>query len=398
MEIASVGALVQEDLKKIIPYLGVEVTAIEAWLNSSSGNHERALSSMLPPSPLEMDGGDAEDFRIFEDVRRINTLCDRLENRTNSLQVAHLSGELMGLPDPSCRLPYGADILILVPSPPGFAAHRLILAARCPTLNKVLLGDYVVADTQSNITIKYIPSPGPLTRPLQGVRGELVFEHVHPFSILILLEFLYSDEVLAIWDPRITASLCLRFTSLGVTPAGVKEELLRLAAMLELSSLRRSVEAPVKRFPHPTMVRDLSRLVVDDSVPVAELIGTNAPLTPDIVLVLGDRDVPCHSTVLRSRTDFFTAFFGSEDWTKNRWTTEGTIRVDLKHLRWDVMKFVVQYIYGGDIELFDRLEFVKTSEELVEFMVQIMAAAVSPFYATLVVLSHANDECRMNFS
>jgi hypothetical protein len=76
----------------------------------------------------------------------------------------------------------------------------------------------------------------------------------------------------------------------------------------------------------------------------------------DVVLELADRTICCHSTVLRSRSELFSAFFDDEDWIRNRWTPEGTIVVSLKHMEWRPMEFVLRFLCAGeDAEMFDSL-------------------------------------------
>ena len=78
-------------------------------------------------------------------------------------------------------------------------------------------------------------------------------------------------------------------------------------------------------------------------------------LGADVVLCLADRDVLCHSTVLRARSPLFRAFFDEDEWTKQRWANDGTVRVQFKHLKWRPMEYVMRYFYGGDMEMFDTL-------------------------------------------
>jgi hypothetical protein len=84
-----------------------------------------------------------------------------------------------------------------------------------------------------------------------------------------------------------------------------------------------------------------------------------------------------HSSVIRSRTPFFAHFFDDEDWTRYRWDN-GMVTIDVKHLHWDVMQYVLRFIcYGEEGQMFD--EWSSNSggvDGLVEFMFQVMAAAV----------------------
>jgi hypothetical protein len=49
----------------------------------------------------------------------------------------------------------------------------------------------------------------------------------------------------------------------------------------------------------------------------------------------------------------------------------------LHHLKWRAMEFVLKFMCcGRDKELFERLEFIDGVDDLVEFMFEVMAAAV----------------------
>lgn len=166
--------------------------------------------------------------------------------------------------------------------------------------------------------------------------------------------------------------------------------------MLDLSEMLKVLERPVKSDVRPTLVRDLSELfdVVnlerddDDDEGGVEKVTPRA-LCEDVILELADREVFTHSVILRSRSNLFKSFFDEPVWTLNRWETEGIdydegghgiLRIDLKHLKWRVMEFVLKFMCCGcDKELFERLEFVDGVDDLVEFMFEVMAAAVCSF-------------------
>ncbi|KAF8886288.1 hypothetical protein BD779DRAFT_1673218 [Infundibulicybe gibba] len=101
----------------------------------------------------------------------------------------------------------------------------------------------------------------------------------------------------------------------------------------------------------------------------------------------GDRDVLCHSVVLRARSEFFSDLFGDEAWTKNRWNTDGTIVINLKHLHYHEMEYVLLFLCcGHDREIFDGLDFVQSLEELLDFMFNVIAAANEFLVDRLILL------------
>lgn len=107
-------------------------------------------------------------------------------------------------------------------------------------------------------------------------------------------------------------------------------------------------------------------------------------LVPDIVLHLSDREVYCHSTVLRARSEFFADFFDEDEWTKRRWDANGVLSINMKHLEWRVMDYVLKFIcFGEEGKMFDSLGFLNTADDVLDFMFDVMAAAVSSFHYVL---------------
>ncbi|CAK5265304.1 unnamed protein product [Mycena citricolor] len=241
---------------------------------------------------------------------------------------------------------HGADIRVHVKDR-SFPAHSAILAARSPVLCSTFAGT-TFRDGDSKVA-------------LSGSSAKLDVRGCSPLTVLIFLDYLYSDELLAIWDRRLAFALQNELT---VNPATVRAELQALARLANLPSLGTALDSPAKRVPQATMVRDMRHLFRD------------LPAAADTILLLADRDVRCHSAILRARCPVFESFFGQEDWTRNRRKADGTVEVNLKHLRWNVMDYVFQFMCcGGDSEIFENLEFAKSVDEVIEFMFDVMAAA-----------------------
>ena len=139
----------------------------------------------------------------------------------------------------------------------------------------------------------------------------------HPMTVLLILEYLYSDDIPALWDRRVGVPCSHLFKPLKLDHMQVKIELLAMARILKLSSLSEALLAPVKHVPIPTIPSDLHYLFHE--IPTA-MSATN----PDVFLELVDKVVPCHSIVLRTRCSFFRSFFDDENWTSNRWSPDGT--------------------------------------------------------------------------
>ncbi|GJE99529.1 BTB/POZ domain-containing protein [Phanerochaete sordida] len=109
-------------------------------------------------------------------------------------------------------------------------------------------------------------------------------------------------------------------------------------------------------------------------------------LRPDVVLLLADREVGAHGAVLRARSPLFVAFFGERAWKARRWTCGGTLRVDLRHMRWREVPYVLRYLYGAEEEVFDAMEDVGSAVELVDAVFGAMAVANELLLDRMVLL------------
>ncbi|KAG8768966.1 hypothetical protein FRC12_005243 [Ceratobasidium sp. 428] len=235
-------------------------------------------------------------------------------------------------------------------------AHRMVLLARCPALRGILAGKALKGE---GLILKY--SKATTTLSISGC---------HALSVLILLNYFYSDTVCAVWDLRISIPVATRLAKIKAQPMAIRSDLQRLARVLDLPALLYAVETVGKRKPTPTLVADLTRLF--DSSQISE----QSILPPDVSLELADRSVLCHSVILRARSPFFAAFFDEREWTRKRWDNNGVICVDLKHLEWKAMQYVVRYMCcGAGDKLFDDVDSVKSADELIDFVFGVMSAA-----------------------
>ncbi|KAK0453137.1 hypothetical protein EV421DRAFT_1700890 [Armillaria borealis] len=342
------GHSIAGDLTEILPSLAMQRNTSE--LQASS------------PAPavyvhLAHEDEDEADDHLEEDLSKIACLSDVIRRQMNS----HTSeGDLMT---------HGADILISIDEiRHTFSAHRVILSARSSVLLSLLQNPRTIRD-DPKISVRYTHTSG---------RHRLIFSHCLPMSVLILLDYLYSDHLLSVWDRR------LSFGS-PLDSARIKSDLQVLARLLHLPSLSKAIQSPVKVIPEPTMVRDMTSLFLSTQTMLKE---PDSPQYPDVVLQLQDRDVFCHSTLLRARTIFFADFFNEGDWTRKRKDNTGRVHVNMKHMKWHVMQYVLRFVCcGEDIEMFESLEFAHSIESVLEFMFDVMAAAAELHLDRLLLIS-----------
>ncbi|POY73358.1 hypothetical protein BMF94_3694 [Rhodotorula taiwanensis] len=236
----------------------------------------------------------------------------------------------------------GTDAMVQVGSL-DIPAHRSLLSARSPVLAKRLT---------SSRSLKLDATP---------------------FAVLILLYYLYTDSFPAIWDGRVGGPLRETLDAMHgfeIDLATTKSDLRRLADELDLPALAQALERQAKTVPSPTLATtfgDLYTLVAASS-PFADV------LKPDVILRLADRDVPCHSVVLRARCPFFRTVFDDDEWYVAR-KHGGAVALDFNHIEWDVMSLVLEHVYrDAGMSLFQRVER-STAEQYIQHTVKILAVA-----------------------
>ncbi len=326
-----IGNTIAQDLKTVQPYSHF----YDEFRQSAKGD----ISSSMIDEELE-------DADIESDIEGVLDLIGILsgEREMRKARGGRVQFE-------SIRLPHDADTAVHVQSGVVFPAHRVILAARCFVLESIFSGRHPVIEPESSLSIRLMPAkPGP------GVRVSkitcLSISGCHPLAVLILLRYLYSDELIALWDRRVSTVIHTQLMNIGADPGQIKSELQSFARLLDLPVLFEALEHPVKRELVPTMAQDMLRLFDAAQSP----LPINSPLAPDVILQLADKEVYTHSLVLRCRTSLFASFFDLEDWTVKRWEANGTIRLNMMHMNWHILRFVFSFLCcGSDKDIFDVL-------------------------------------------
>ncbi|KAF8810432.1 hypothetical protein BYT27DRAFT_7186506 [Phlegmacium glaucopus] len=426
-----VGNGIEMDLKGVQPYLefyrgevGAKVDADTEMPGTKMKTRRQSLNEdQFLSSPVFLHDDDKEDdATVQDDISGILKLCRILKCEQHMRKAGGGSVQYHGEDGKPVPLPNGADTMVYV-QPYGVVlpVHRFVLAARSDVFNllfcglnaeqkeKMKAGEKGVGSREKGKGKEYGPSHGvnlrllpPKPGPGNGVTKLTRFSigGCHPLTVVILFWYFYSDELLAIWDQRVGGAEHVRkhLVGLEISPARVKRELQALSVVLHLPSLSAALEPPAKRAPLPSMRRDMSKVFEFVQPKEGETQGVSAamplpfsfissPLAPDVVLELADKDVYCHSVVLRARSPFFASFFGLEDWTIKRWNADGTIRVNMRHLKWHTMQFVLRFMCcGDDIEMFHTLDFVNSVDELIGFMFEVLACANELLLDRLVLL------------
>ena len=206
-------------------------------------------------------------------------------------------------------------------------AHRTILATRIPVWKQLVKGAQVGRVSLTPET-------------------KLKLDVCHPLVGLLLLEYLYTDDVAAIWDARVARAIQTKYADLKLPIGQVKSDFKAVSDSLGLTPLSTVLESAGKtKMPKRTLPSNL-RTFFDST-------HTGQAAACDVVIRLADQDVACSSVILRARCPFFEAMFADNDWTAER-IAEGSIEIDMTHLKWTPMKTVFRYLHEGlEDDLFD---------------------------------------------
>lgn len=194
-----------------------------------------------------------------------------------------------------------------------------------------------------------------------------------PYAALVLVHYLYTDTLPAIWDNRVGGPLREALESLpGVELdiAAIRSDLRRLAETLDLPALSQALERQTKTLPAATLAANLGDLYAL----LSSKSSLDATLAPDVILQVADREILCHSVVLRARCPFFRTVYDDEAWFTAR-KQGGKVAFDFKHISSEVMELMLEHIYrDAGMSLFQRVER-PTADQYIQQTVQILAAA-----------------------
>lgn len=139
----------------------------------------------------------------------------------------------------------------------------------------------------------------------------------------------------------------------GTTLPALKSEGETLARLLKLDALLEVLASASQRTLTPSASTHLSSLL-ETAQSAPTLLSTRCGGGYDMILELPDREVACHSAMLRARSPLLASFLDDEEWAARRWQN-GVLRVDFEHLDWRPMGFVFKFIHGGEeARMFDH--------------------------------------------
>ncbi|KAL3475594.1 hypothetical protein BJX99DRAFT_155270 [Aspergillus californicus] len=253
----------------------------------------------------------------------------------------------------STELPDGTVWVMTTTSEIRIPVHEFILAGRSSVLRKALhkFRREEYASVPELLTIKKDNNGQP----------QLLFHGVDVLVIMNLSFFLYTDNILDVWQhARYSPNNAPRYRQ-------VRTEVMRTASNLNLPSLERAAILMTK--PYKSMKADFTVAVSS-----AEFFESG-----DIVIELNDDQIMAHSQVIRQRCPFFDALFYGRSrgmWlSSRRRNPHDKIHVDLKHIDRCVFEFVLRYMYADiDDRLFDNVR-TRDSEDFVDLIIDVTFVA-----------------------
>ncbi|CED83705.1 Uncharacterized conserved protein, contains ankyrin and BTB/POZ domains [Phaffia rhodozyma] len=355
------GNSVGEDLMLLIPH-------VRRWQES------RQKETFLPKaeehtiSRDDLDG-DLEPYVIQSDIKvacRLTEICEEW-------QPASAYPPLIGIAGSDCVLrTAGRDTPV----------HRTIIAARSPVIRRLLSELVAVKKTPSG------GNRGVWAEVIEDGRTRIHLPKVDHYSILLLVQYLYTDDFPAVWDPRVGASLkpFTWFLGKNTLLGNIRVEMQSIADLLGLVSLSASLSRLTKNTPAPTLASDMARLF-STSYSCSETISSLSPfLRPNVIVQLADKTVACQEAVLRSRSPFFAGLFEDPCWTLLRRDEAGVVKVDLTYMKWSVVRLVFRYLYeGGGAELFDY-QHQDNVDSFLDFVFDVLEVATELMLDRLVLV------------
>lgn len=233
--------------------------------------------------------------------------------------------------------------------------HKCFIYCRVPVLATMSINDCLYVNNSRKLYIE---------------KNLLVFEGFQLTTLVIFVYYLYTDNLLAVWDAPVKTSP----KHINVS----KEELIELGRVLKLTDLCVAIQRHCQPYHN----------ISDDSMKLK-----NQQSTADIVIHLKDDELYyCHSFILCSRSALFSNMLAAR-WGRLK-DANRLIEVDLQNIDLETFEIVIHHLYGDRI--FDLFDCVKgeSSKAFINFVLKVLYAAD---YLLLPKLSEICQSILLNF-
>ncbi|KAK5798283.1 hypothetical protein VI817_004574 [Penicillium citrinum] len=231
-------------------------------------------------------------------------------------------------------------------------AHQFLLSGRSPVLHKAL----------QEFRLSYYSSVTDLLDIEYDKDGQtqIRFQGIDFLTVMNLIFFLYTDGILDVWHlAKTSPANAARYRQ-------VRTEVMRVATQLGLPTLERAARLMVE--PQRSLKTDMALAINNPS------FFDDA----DVIVQLKGENLKMHSQVICQRCPFFEALFHGRSggrWLASRRTSDKVVSVDLKHIDRSIFDFVLRYAYSdAEEQLFDQVR-VKTMEDLIDLLLDVMYVA-----------------------
>lgn len=363
-EIKIKGKTLEEDLLQLLPHLRTRNASSDGLTEEQSRLISTDIATATVDSSDDMDaesaGSDEDDHSDGGDSvmqRHLHTALLIIEaakrwDRDEDGQSQARYGPHNLMP------PRGCDIFVIA-SGKYLPAHRVILAARLPSLAAIL-------ENPPNKGAAGAPS-GVVVKRLNREVCTLTLPSCSFHTALFLLHYLYTDDTAAVWTTTIGMRVEKEAAMVKMNRQQVQNQLKDLASLLRLPALSAVLSTPIPRTPSPTLRSDL-RGFFESSV---SLLAQHETSLHDVRLILADREVLAHSLLLQ-RSPFFAALL-QPVWTASRWN-DGLLDIDLSNLRYGSFEVHLRHLYSDSgIDTFDDKDLDLSHDEWIDYLTETLA-------------------------
>jgi hypothetical protein len=311
------GPVLAEDLLNLLPHMRREV---ELPPNLIGGKASAIIRSN------EDDDDEEEDDAVQRDLDVGGRIVSVMKSWTSNDETHTL----------------GTDVYFVAQGK-RIPVHRFIVRNRLQAFTEILRGG--VPTRLQNLISANVDDVDPL-------KHEVIFTSTSFLAVLLFLQFIYSDELVAIWDGRIQSRFQAGFGNMSYVEATtIKRELVELAEAFQLDHLRGPLASTGKVAIPPTLASTWGSFFA-----ASQTTGSDAHRQCDAVLRLADKKVYVSSLLLRARCPTFDAMFEDAEFTDHRRNEDGNghIVIDLSNLKWGSLRLVLRWLHNGDDEdIFD---------------------------------------------
>lgn len=363
-EVRSRSRTLNEDLRDILPHLKTSSAAekdgqdivgdlAEAFATDLHTTDGDGVAEVMMSSDEDDDDSEVSNLGA-QYVAQAQTIAEAGRRWMEMNDYQDVSIAL----NPKERMPFGCDMFVVAANR-YLPAHRTILSARLPKFASILLDPPIKGSGKM--------SDGIIVRQKENEYTTLSLTNCSFVTALFLLHYLYTDDLPPVWTSSVGMRVEKDFAKLKSSATQIRAQLKHLVDVLDLPALSHSLDLPVPASPKPQLSKDMHAFFLTN---VEQEKGKSD--LHDVELQLSDRVVRCHSIMLR-RSPFFAALL-QPHWTSNRWTSEGVLKVNMSHTRWEVARIALMFLYTDKTyDLFENCDSNRQHDEFIDFVTEILA-------------------------